>query len=77
MALRLVNVEQPEQPKLTQMFNAGGALNDVRDLKIGMVSSEQFAFVADGKNGMRVVEVFGPKTQPNFYRVQLRSLRRS
>jgi hypothetical protein len=32
-----------------------------------MVSSEQFAFVADGKNGMRVVELFGPKTQPNFY----------
>ena len=49
------------------MFDAGGTLNDVRDIKIGMVSSEQFAFVADGKNGMRVVELFGPKTQPNFY----------
>ena len=61
-----MNVEKPEQPKLAQMFNAGGVLNDVRDIKIGMVSSEQFAFVADGKNGMRVVEIFGPKTQPNF-----------
>ncbi len=65
--IAIVNVEQPEQPKLTQMFNAGGVLNDVRDIKIGMVSSEQFAFIADGKNGMRVVELFGPKTQPNFY----------
>ena len=65
--IAIVNVEKPERPKLTQMFNAGGAMNDVRDLKIGMVSSEQFAFVADGKNGMRVVELFGPKTQPNFY----------
>jgi hypothetical protein len=65
--IAIVNVERPELPKLTQMFNAGGALNDVRDVKIGMVSSEQFAFVADGKNGMSVVELFGPKTQPNFF----------
>jgi hypothetical protein len=65
--IAIVNVEKPEQPKKAVMFTAGGALNDVRDVKIGMVSSEQFAFVADGKNGMRVVELFGPKTQPNFY----------
>src|SRR6185312_16085244 len=44
--IAIVDVEKPEQPKLTQMFNAGGALNDVNDLKIGMVSSSQFAFVA-------------------------------
>ena len=65
--IAIVNVTKPEQPGKPTMFNAGGALNDVRDVKIGMVSSEQFAFVADGKNGMRVVEIFGPKTQPNFY----------
>ena len=37
--IAIVNVEKPEQAKLAQMFNAGGAMNDVRDLKIGMVSS--------------------------------------
>ena len=63
----IVDVERPEHPRLLEMFNAGGALNDVNDLKIGMVSSEQFAFVADGRNGMRIIELFGPKTQPNFY----------
>ncbi|HEY5381254.1 MAG TPA: multiheme c-type cytochrome [Acidobacteriaceae bacterium] len=63
----IVDVERPEHAKLAQMFNAGGALNDVNDLKIGMVSSSQFAFVADGHNGMRIVQLFSPETQRNFY----------
>ena len=65
--IAIVNVEKPEQPELQQTFNANGVLSDVNDLKIGMVSSEQFAFVADGRNGMRIVELFGPKEQPHFY----------
>ncbi len=68
--IAIVNVEKPEQPKLAQMFNAGGALNDVRDLKIGMVSSEQFAFVADGKNGMRVVRDLWAEDAAEFLWVQ-------
>ncbi len=63
----IVDVEKPEHAKLVKMFNAGGALNDTNDLKIGMVSSSQFAFVADGKNGMRIVQLFSPGTQDNFY----------
>jgi hypothetical protein len=63
----IVDVEKPEQPKLAQMFSAGGAMNDTNDLKIGMVSSSQFAFVADGRNGMRIVQLFSPGTQRNFY----------
>ena len=56
----IVNVEQPEHPVLDQVFNAGGAMNDVNDIKIGMVSAEAFAFVADGKNGLRVVQILTP-----------------
>jgi hypothetical protein len=65
--IAIVDVEKPEQPKMDQMFNANGAMNDVNDLKIGMVSSSQFAFVADGHNGMRIVQLFSPGTQRNFY----------
>jgi hypothetical protein len=65
--IAIVDVERSEQPKLKQMFTAGGALNDVNDLKIGMVSSSQFAFVADGHNGMRIVQLFSPNTQSHFY----------
>jgi len=63
----IVDVEQPEHPKLARTFTADGRLNDVNDIKIGMVSSSQFAFVADGKNGMRIVQLFSPGTQRNFY----------
>jgi hypothetical protein len=65
--IAIVDVEKPELPRLEQMFSANGALNDTNDLKIGMVSSSQFAFVADGRNGMRVVQLFSPDTQHNFY----------
>jgi hypothetical protein len=62
-----VDVEQPEKATLAMTFNAGGVMNDVNDLKIGMVSSSQFAFVADGRNGMRVLQLFSPKSQREAY----------
>jgi hypothetical protein len=62
----IVDAEQPEHPKFDQVFNANGAINDVNDLKIGMVSSEAFAFVADGKNGLRVVQLMSPMDDPLF-----------
>ena len=62
----IVDIERPEQPKLDQLFNANGVMNDVNDVKLGMVSSELFAYVADGKNGLRVVQLFSPSDNPNF-----------
>ena len=49
--LAIVDVENPEAPRLDQMFNAGGALNDTRAVQIGSVSASQYALVADGKTG--------------------------
>jgi hypothetical protein len=46
------------------MFNAGGALNDTRAVQIGSVNASQFALVADGKNGLRVVQLISPDTVP-------------
>ncbi|MDP9186284.1 MAG: hypothetical protein M3O72_02855, partial [Verrucomicrobiota bacterium] len=60
--LAIVDVENPEQPHLDQMFNAGGALNDTRAVQIGSVSASQFALVADGRNGLRVVQLISPDT---------------
>jgi hypothetical protein len=64
--LAIVDVERPEHPRLEEVFNAGGAMNDVHDVKLGMVSSSLYAFVADGKNGVRVVQLFSPNGTPNF-----------
>jgi hypothetical protein len=62
--LAIVDVENPERPFLDQMFNAGGAINDARAVQIGSVNASQFALVADGKNGLRVVQLVSPDTVP-------------
>ena len=75
--MAIVDVEQPEQPKLDQIFNAGGAMNDVNDVKIGMVNSSEFAFVADGKNGLRVLQLFSPRSRTRTLTASARAPRRS
>jgi hypothetical protein len=62
--LAIVDVENPESPHLEQMFNAGGALNDTRAVQIGSVNASEFALVADGRNGLRVVQLISPDTVP-------------
>jgi hypothetical protein len=62
----IVDVEHPEHPRLDQRFNAGGEISDANDVKLGMVSSSLFAYVADGQNGLRVVQLFSPPDNPAF-----------
>jgi len=64
--LAIIDIENPEQPKLDQMFNAGGALNDTRAVQIGSVNASQFALVADGRNGLRVLQLISPENVPGF-----------
>jgi hypothetical protein len=61
--LAIVDIERPEQPRLAQLFNAGGQLNDAYDVKIGMIYAGLFAYVADGRNGLKVVEL-SPQSVP-------------
>jgi hypothetical protein len=63
----LLNVEQPEHPRLDQMFTAGGELNDVNDVKIGAVDASVFAYVADGRNGLRILQVVSPEDSSESY----------
>ncbi|HVH61706.1 MAG TPA: hypothetical protein VM709_15290 [Candidatus Sulfotelmatobacter sp.] len=65
--LAIVDVEKPDAPKLDQVFSAGGQLNDVNDVKIGMVAASAFAFVADGRNGLRVLELISPWDDPAHF----------
>ena len=62
--LAIIDIEKVEHPRLAQMFNAGGAINDAHDVKIGSISASMFALVADGKNGLRVVQLISPDTVP-------------
>jgi hypothetical protein len=65
--LVIVDIERPEQPKIDQIFTSGGEINDLRDVKLGMVNASAFAFLADGEHGLRVVQLFSPEDNPNHY----------
>jgi hypothetical protein len=62
--LAIVDIERAEQPKLDQLFNDGGKMNDTRDAKLGMAYASLIAYVADGKNGLKVVELTNPNSVP-------------
>ena len=63
----IVDVERPESPKIDQTFNADGALNDARDVKIAMTNASVFGYVADGKNGLRVLEMVSANSTPGAF----------
>jgi hypothetical protein len=62
--LVIVDVEKPEQPHIDQVL--GGEINDTRDVKIGMTNASAFAYLADGINGMRIMQLFTPSDNPNY-----------
>jgi hypothetical protein len=65
--LTIVDVERPEQPKLDQVFDASGQINDARDVKVGMTNASVFAYIADGRNGLRVVQLVSGNRTPGAY----------
>ncbi|TXH02952.1 MAG: hypothetical protein E6R07_13685 [Nevskiaceae bacterium] len=65
--LAIVDVENPEKPKLHQLYTADGKINDAHDVVIGSTNASLFAYVADGRNGLHVLQLTAPDTQPKFY----------
>jgi len=63
--LVIVDVTDPHAPFIDQIFDAGGCMNDVRDVKLGITYVSEFAYVADGANGLRVVQLTTPDTPGN------------
>ena len=64
--LIIVDVERPEHPKIDQTYTADGQLNDTRDVKVGSTNVSLFAYVADGKNGLRVLQLTSPESTPGY-----------
>jgi hypothetical protein len=58
--LAIIDVENPEKPGPVKWFNAGGKMNDVRAVKVGMTNASVFAYVADGHNGLRILQLMSP-----------------
>ena len=64
--LVILDIEKPEQPRIDQIYNAGGCINDLNDVKLGITYVSEFAYLADGKNGLRVVQLTSPETPGNY-----------
>lgn len=62
----IIDVKLPEQPRLEQLYQAEGKLNDARQVKIAMTNASLFAYVADGKNGLRILQLTSPETMATY-----------
>jgi hypothetical protein len=64
--IAIIDVEQPEMPRLDQTYNAEGRLNDAHQVKVAMTNASLFGYVADGKNGLRILQLTSPETMPEY-----------
>jgi len=58
--LVIVDVENPEAIKLEKIYTADGQINDAQGVKVASTNASLFAYVADGKNGLRVIQLTSP-----------------
>ena len=49
----------------TRSTTPAGCINDLHDVKLGITYTSEFAYLADGKNGLRVVQLTSPETPGN------------
>jgi hypothetical protein len=63
--LVILDITVPDRPRVDQVFDAGGCIDDLNDVKLGITYVSEFAYLADGKNGLRVVQLTSPETPGN------------
>jgi len=63
--LVIVDVTRPDQPRIDQVYDADGTINDLCDVKLAITYTSQFAYLADGCNGLKVVQLTSPDTPGN------------
>jgi len=63
--LIILDITNPERPKIDQIYNAEGRINDLYDVKLGITYISEFAYLADGCNGMRLVQLTSAETPGN------------
>ena len=65
--LVIVDVTNPVKPWIYKKETFGGQMNDAEDVIVGSTNASAFAYVADGRNGLKVIQLTSPSSQPNFY----------
>lgn len=67
LGMALVDVENPEKPGIPRFVDFDGEMNDVRAVRVATTNASLFAYVADGKNGLRVLQLTSPELTPGHY----------
>ena len=65
--LVIVDISKPRSPQIYLKETLGGQLSDVEDVVVGSTNASLFAYVADGRNGLKVLQLTSPETQRGFY----------
>lgn len=67
--IAIVDIEKPADlgPAKVTFFDGGGAIRDAHDVKVGVTNGSVFAYVADGKNGLHVVQLISANDTPGAY----------
>ncbi len=65
--LVIADVTRPMAPEIYLRETLGGQMNDVEDVIVASTNASLFAYVADGVNGMKVLQLTSPDSQPNYY----------
>jgi hypothetical protein len=75
--LAIINVTNPERPQPPTFVTLDGRMNDVEDVIVGSTNASLYAYVADGRNGLKVLQLtsfatsnqvygFSPRPQPEL-----------
>jgi len=59
--LAILDVERPLEAFVDQVYDANGCIHDAHDVQLGITNVSPFAYVADGKTGLRVVQLTSPE----------------
>lgn len=65
--LVILDVKNPRKPRLHGKYTLNGALGDAEDVIVASTNASLFAYVADGRNGLKVLQLTSPDSQRNFY----------
>ena len=65
--LVIANITKPEAPVIYRKETFGGQMNDAEDVIVGSTNATLFAYVADGRNGLKVIQLTSPDSQKNYY----------
>jgi hypothetical protein len=63
----IVDVERPEHPFVYMKYSDEGRINDTSDIKVATTNASLIGYVADGVNGLVLLQLTDPERVPGFY----------